>query len=842
MARPISATLLLLASNQINNTSVLTVNSDGLLDVNGFSENVGALAINSGHASVGTGTLLPSSLAMTGGTIDGTGSGKVQLSSGVTAISDVGGNSATIGSQTDLNGAIRTFTVNHGPGANDLLISEIIFNGGLTKAGAGTMTISGPMTYTDATTVSAGALKVSGTTLSSTVSAIAAAAIMRFVNGANAGSGTFANIGSTTSTVAGGLIQFADNGTIAGSGIYTNNGGSGTGNGAEIDFNSGASGGNATITNYGATVATATASQLLFNGGSTAGNAFITTNGGQANISGAAGAVTLFSGDATAGAATLITNANGGTFAALPGLTEFKDTSTSGMASITINSDVNSPAFNKWIDSADADHATITVNNRSTADFENTATAGSANLTINAGGLATFVNTATGGSAGLMNKAGGQTQFHNASNAGSASITNMPIGGGQQNGFIRFYDTASAGSATVTNKGQQLNNFAAGGYTEFHNSSTAASGTFINEGAAGASGAYGGETDFYDASNAGTTATFSNYGASADTGGNGGVVQFFNSSRAGTANFTNNPATTATSGNTGGGYTYFNSGTSADHATIINNGSLFSSTAQTAAGHTIFNSGSTPDHGTFTNNGCAFECWLRWPDPVQCRDQCGQRLVHQQRRCRQRSCGRLHQIQREFRKPGQRGNATLTNNGGTVSGAIGGYTYFDTFSTAGAATLIANGGTNGGAVGLIRFVGSSGFDPTGGTARIIANSGGVFDMSSITTSLSVGSIEGAGRFQLGSVTLTTGSLNTDTTVSGLLVDGGIRPGGAGSLTKTGNGKLTLFGANTYTGHTTVNGGTLAVNGSILGAVTVNTSATLRDDSKITSAFQLGENL
>ena len=171
------------------------------------------------------------------------------------------------------------------------------------------------------------------------------------------------------------------------------------------------------------------------------------------------------------------------------------------------------------------------------------------------------------------------------------------------------------------------------------------------------------------------------------------------------------------------------------------------------------------------------------------------------------------------------GNATITAQGGTVSGAGGAYITFDYSAHAGDATLIANGGTSGAAGGSIVFRRGA----TGDNARVVTFAGGVVDVSGNTFygGTSVGSVEGAGAIYLQGSLLTVGGRNTSTTFSGQIVDGDPGFGIGGLLTKVGSGKLSLSGANAYTGLTTVTGGTLAVDGSIVGAATVNSGGTLQ---------------
>ena len=136
-------------------------------------------------------------------------------------------------------------------------------------------------------------------------------------------------------------------------------------------------------------------------------------------------------------------------------------------------------------------------------------------------------------------------------------------------------------------------------------------------------------------------------------------------------------------------------------------------------------------------------------------------------------------------------NATFNvNNLATVA--------FTDTSTAGNATLATN--TNN---ALVTFSDSA----SGGSARLVAGLGNFrFDLLT-TGGTTAGSIEGAGSFLLGSRTLTVGSNNLSTEVSGLVA------GVGGSLIKVGTGTLTLSGANSYNGSTFVNAGTLNVSGS-----------------------------
>ena len=170
-------------------------------------------------------------------------------------------------------------------------------------------------------------------------------------------------------------------------------------------------------------------------------------------------------------------------------------------------------------------------------------------------------------------------------------------------------------------------------------------------------------------------------------------------------------------------------------------------------------------------------------------------------------------------------NATIIANGSDDSDGLGGSAFFTGGATAADATLIASGTQSGlFAPGHIGFVDGA----TGGRARVK-----LFGTGSLNIDLhdepgvTIGSLEGDGIVYLGSFNLMVGSNNLSTTFFGVIQDGGFILG-HGSLTKVGTGELVLANANTYTGGTSIEGGTLLVanttDGSATGRGTVAVNA------------------
>jgi len=183
------------------------------------------------------------------------------------------------------------------------------------------------------------------------------------------------------------------------------------------------------------------------------------------------------------------------------------------------------------------------------------------------------------------------------------------------------------------------------------------------------------------------------------------------------------------------------------------------------------------------------------------------------------------------------GDATYTLNPGRFGEfAFGALINFLDSSTAGAGTFIVLGSfTEQNAI--LQFFD----DSDGGTARIeLVDGGRLLATSHSLATLTIGSVVGNGAFTQAPGETAIGSNNLSTTFSGVISSANGRPG---PITKIGTGRLTLTGANTYTGGTNVNRGTLLVDntsGSGTGTAEVKVNAgTLGGDGTIAGAVIVG---
>jgi len=106
--------------------------------------------------------------------------------------------------------------------------------------------------------------------------------------------------------------------------------------------------------------------------------------------------------------------------------------------------------------------------------------------------------------------------------------------------------------------------------------------------------------------------------------------------------------------------------------------------------------------------------------------------------------------------------------------------------------------------GELRIVGTG----TLGAGNIIT--GGVLDLSGHTGAVSVGGLSGIGNVLLGGNDLTLGGSSGGGYLSGSILDGGFAGGSGGGLNKNGVDALILVAANTYSGGTSLNAGSIYV--------------------------------
>lgn len=189
------------------------------------------------------------------------------------------------------------------------------------------------------------------------------------------------------------------------------------------------------------------------------------------------------------------------------------------------------------------------------------------------------------------------------------------------------------------------------------------------------------------------------------------------------------------------------------------------------------------------------------------------------------------------------GSATIINNGGNGgSSATGAVTEISCASTAGQAHLVAYSGRNGGGPGYIYLT----CDGDGGQAQMELHGGGYLDISSHDApGVTIGSLTADGQVYLGSLNLTLGSSNLDSSFGGIIQEsGGSVDGKNGSLTKIGTATQILSGSSTYAGGTTVTSGNLILNnaaGSATGKGPVQVSGgTLGGVGRVTGQVTVGD--
>ena len=171
---------------------------------------------------------------------------------------------------------------------------------------------------------------------------------------------------------------------------------------------------------------------------------------------------------------------------------------------------------------------------------------------------------------------------------------------------------------------------------------------------------------------------------------------------------------------------------------------------------------------------------------------------------------------------GAGGTIDTNGNNAMLSGSIGGA---GGLTKVGAGTLALSGASSyAGATnvnaGVLQAATTNAFSSA---STFSVGSGATLDLNGLNQT--IGALAGSGSVTLGAALMTAGGNNASTTFSGTI-------SGSGGLTKNGTGALTLSGANTFTGLTSVNAGTLTLNGSLAGAVTVNSGGVLNGTGRL----------
>ncbi|WP_440652954.1 autotransporter-associated beta strand repeat-containing protein [Candidatus Pelagibacter sp. HIMB1542] len=732
----------------ISNNGTLTKTGDGTLTLSGANTYTGATTVSAGTLNV-TGTLSDDTAitVSSGATYDVDASDTIKSIDGAGTIDIASGQTLTAGDATN-----KTFS------------GVIQGLGGLAKTGTGTLTLSGTNTYTGDTTISQGGITLQGQLESGNY------------DGAIANSGTLTVDSSSNQTLAGvisgtGALNKSGSGTLTLSGTNTYSGSTTITNGT-ISVSSSA--------NLGATPSSADGDNIIFNGGTlSATNDFTlgTNKGitltGNGTIDVASSNTMTFDGIITdsgnltkSGSGTLVlggANQNDGTITVNSGILEISDQYSLGSSSGG---------------TVVADGASLKITDAITITNES--------LTLNGNGVS------NGGALQAANTSGTITLSGSATTLGSDTTINIDDGnltfGGRLTAGANNYDlTITGGDGTIRPSGGLVLNsgtltMSATGTFFAENSSTYSGGTTVTAGAI----QYGNNDAFGTGAITMTGGKFYTSDASDFTIDENlnlqGSITLGNSGDSNTITFS---GTNTLTGNTTASIDSAVSMAAIDDGSNTYNliksgsGTLTLTGSNGYDGTTTISAGTLTVTGTLDNNTAVTVSSGATYD-VDASDTISSLA----------GAGTIDIASSQTLTAGDSNDKTLSGvisgSGGLTKVGSGTQTLSGTNTYTGATTVSA---------GTLTVTGSL----SDSTAVSVA-SGAIYD---VDVSDTIASVDGAGTIEIANaVTLTTGDAN-DQELSGTI-------SGSGSITKVGNGILTLSGTNSYSGDTTISAGTLLV--------------------------------